>query len=262
MATLACTPTGTTGNLFLDSLDAETFASLSPHLETAEVTSGVVLTRSREVIKHIVFPLTSAISVVTRMKDGSDVEAMLIGREGFHGLPVVLGDNVSAGEALAQIPGAFLRIATSDFMRCFESDAALRTRTLSYAHATIEMIAQFSACNRLHAINERGARWLLMAHDRADGDTVFITHEFLATMLGVRRPGVSIATAALDQAGYIESHRGRIIIRDRVGLESVSCECYGVVNASLQRIVGYNVRKDCWTPKTRVASRRATRSIR
>lgn len=207
------------------------------------MTGATVLTRAREPIRFVYFPVSCAISIVARMKDGSDVEAMLVGREGFYGLPAVLGDEVSSSEALVQLPGTLLRIPAAEFMRCFNGESNLKTRTLSYAHVTIETIAQFSACNRLHAINERGAKWLLLAHDRADGDTVHITHEFLATTLGVRRPGVSIATAGFDEAGYIDSQRGRIVIRDRAGLESVACECYAAVNASLKRIVGYDVRK-------------------
>ena len=243
MATLAERASGTTGNLFLDSLDSSALASLMPHAEAVEGPTGAIVSRARETIKYVIFPLTSAVSIVTRMKDGSDVEAMLVGREGLFGLPIALGAETSANEALVQIPGTYLRVPAAEFARCLSVDPNLQARTLAYAHASLEMIAQFSACNRLHAINERAARWLLMGHDRAQGDTIAITHEFLATMLGVRRPGVSIATASFDQAGFIDSRRGRIIVRDRKGLESVSCECYNVVNASLERICGYGISK-------------------
>lgn len=233
----------TTGNLFLDSLESELLASLFPQLERFDVTGGTVVARPRETIKRIIFPLTCAVSIVTRMKDGSDVEAMFVGREGFYGLHAILGNEVSGNEAVVQVPGSYLAIPAEDFVQWYRAQPAIGPRMLSYAHVMLETIAQFSACNRLHSINERGARWLLMAHDRAHGDTISITHEYLATMLGVRRPGVSLATAALDQAGFINANRGRIVIRDRVGLESAACECYAVVNATLERILGYSVRK-------------------
>jgi len=244
MATLTERSPGTTGNLFLDSLEADSLAALLAHAQSYEAITGNLAARSREPLKFVVFPLTGAISIVMRMNDGSDVEAMLVGREGLFGVHAALGNDVSASEGLTQLPGTFLRIPTSDFVRCVQADARLQARVLSYAHASLEIISQFSACNRLHPINERGARWLLMAHDRVSGDTVYITHEYLATMLGVRRPGVSLATATFDQLGFIESHRGRIIIRDRIGLEGVACECYAVSNATFERIVRYSVRKN------------------
>jgi CRP-like cAMP-binding protein len=244
MATLTERTPGTTGNLFLDSLEPESFAALVAHTQTYEAITGNVASRSREPLRFVVFPITGAISMVMRMNDGSDVEAMLVGREGLFGVHAALGNDVSASEGVAQLPGTFLRIPTSDFIRTVQADAKLQARVLSYAHASLEVVSQFSACNRLHPINERGARWLLMAHDRVSGDTVHITHEYLATMLGVRRPGVSLATAAFDQSGFIESHRGRIIIRDRAGLESAACECYAASNATFERILGYSVRKN------------------
>ena len=244
MATLAERKSGTTGNLFLDSLDPDSLASLMPHTQAYEAVAGVVATRAREAIKFAVFPLTGAISLVTRMNDGSDVEALLVGREGLYGIHAALGNDVSASEGVTQLSGTFLRVPTNEFVRFFQTDAKFQARVLAYVHASLELTSLFSACNRLHPINERGARWLLMAHDRVNGDTVHITHEYLATMLGVRRPGVSLATAAFDQAGYIETHRGRIIIRDRKGLESAACECYGVSGATFERIVGYGVRKN------------------
>jgi CRP-like cAMP-binding protein len=235
---------GTTGNMFLDSLDQVSMSAVLACAEEVDATASTVLTPAREEIKYAVFPLTCAISIVTRMKDGSDVEAMLVGREGFYGLQLALGRiGVSSNEAIVQLPGRMLRIATADFVHCMQTLPEFAERALSYAYATLESIAQLSACNRLHPINERAARWLLMAHDRVAGDTVLITHEFLATMLGVRRPGVSLATAVLDQSGYIETHRGRITIRNRPGLESVACECYAVMNAICNRIVGYDARK-------------------
>jgi hypothetical protein len=180
---------------------------------------------------------------MTRMHDGLDIEVMLIGTEGFSGVQLALGDDISGNEAVVQIPDHLWQMKSADFIDCLNADPVLRQRALRYAQATLESIAQFAGCNRLHPINERCARWLLMAHDRVANDTIMLTHEYLATMLGVRRPGVSLAAAALDQAGLIEYHRGRIFIRDRRGLEGVACECYNVANDALERLLGFDIRK-------------------
>jgi CRP-like cAMP-binding protein len=234
---------GTTGNLFLDVLSRDSAGSLISHMELIEVASGTPIARAGGTIEYAVFPLSCVVSSVARMRDGSDLEVALVGREGFFGIPLVLGGNISATEVMVQIPNEMYRIRSVDFERCLRDDQALRERCLSYVQATMDTVGQFAACNRLHSINERCARWLLMAYDRVSGHEIFLTHEFLATMLGVRRPGVSIAAAALESAGLIEYHRGRIVVTNRAGLEHASCECYAFANDTLDRLLGYDVRK-------------------
>jgi CRP-like cAMP-binding protein len=234
---------GISGNLFLDALPRASSARLIEHLERIETPSGASIARAGEAIEYAVFPISCVVSSVARMRDGSDLEVALIGREGFYGIPMVLGGNISATEAMVQIPNALFRMKSTDFEDCLRADEPLREQSLRYVQAMIDTIGQFAACNRLHPINERCARWLLMAHDRVPGDEVFLTHEFLATMLGVRRPGVSIAAAALEAAGLIEYHRGRIVVKNRTGLEQAACECYAFANDALDRLLGYNVRK-------------------
>ena len=177
------------------------------------------------------------------MRNGSVVDLTLVGREGFYGLPVALGDETSADDAVVQLPYSMYRIRSADFQRALRGDEALMARVLLYAQTSLVALSQFSACNRLHSINERCARWLLMAHDRVAGNDLLLTHEYLATMLGVRRPGVTVAAAALEKAGLIVYHRGRIVVRDRPGLEGAACECYAIVNDACRRILGYDVRK-------------------
>ena len=141
---------------------------------------------------------------------------------------------------MVQLPGAMWRIRAQEFAAALKADALLLQRALAYANLIIDTLAQFAGCNRLHPVDERCARWLLMAHDAVEGDTLMLTHEYLATMLGVRRPGVSVAARGLDDAGFIEYHRGRILI-DRRGLEGASCECYGVAANAVEQLLRYGI---------------------
>jgi len=177
------------------------------------------------------------------MRDGAGVEVTVCGREGFYGLQAALGDGTSSTEAMVQIAGSAYGLRSADFLASLATDSGLGERVLRYAQAVIEAVSQFSSCNRLHPIDERCARWLLMAHDRVDGDEIFLTHEFVATMLGVRRPGVSLAVGVLERAGLIELHRARIVVSDRKGLEDASCECYEVANDAFERLLGLKLRK-------------------
>jgi CRP-like cAMP-binding protein len=231
------------GNLFLDSLPPPSFARLKGKLEQLSMGIGDPIAEPGKPTPHVVFPLTSVVSAVTTMQDGAGVEVMLVGREGFYGLQVALGDVISPNDAMIQLPNALLRMKSEDFAACLSDDPLLLQRALRYVQVTLDSVSQLSACNRLHPINERCARWLLMAHDRVPGDIILLTQEYLATMLGVRRPSVSIAASALDEAGFIKYSRGRIVVRDRRGLETAACECYTAVNASLQRLMGYGVAK-------------------
>ena len=250
MLTSAALKPGFTGNLFLDNLAPESAAVLLPRLVRIKATSGLAIADPGVPLKYVMFPISSIISAVTRMQDGTDVEVTIIGREGLYGFQLALGHDTSATAAMVQIPDSMLRIAGADFRTCLRADQDLSQRVLNYAMVNLETIAQFSGCNRLHPINERLARWLLMAHDRVDGDELLLTHEFLATMLGVRRPAVSLAAAALDQAGVIQYRYGRILIVNRGGLELASCECYMVANSAIERLLGYSIRKRVQNPLT------------
>jgi CRP-like cAMP-binding protein len=234
---------GSTGNLFLDSLPPESANRILPNLDLIEAKTGTIITPAGSDVESAIFPIGAVISVVCKLLDGREAEVSLVGREGVYGLPLALGNATSVSEAVVQIPNSMWRMTSTAFVDCMQEDRLFFKRVLSFVQVTIESIAQFSACNRLHPTNERCARWLLMAHDRVPGNEIFLTHEYLATMLGVRRPGVSIAAAALDEAGFIEYRRGRIVVKNRRGLESASCECYGIVNDSLDRLLGYDVRK-------------------
>jgi CRP-like cAMP-binding protein len=216
---------------------------LLPRLTTVSLTAGQSIARAGIPIDRVFFPRDSLISAVTRMRDGAGVEVTVCGREGFYGLQAALGDGASSTEAMVQIAGSAYGLRSADFLASLATDSGLEERVLRYAQAVIEGVSQFSSCNRLHPIDERCARWLLMAHDRVDGDEIFLTHEFVATMLGVRRPGVSLAVGSLERAGLIELHRARIVVRDRKGLEDACCECYEVANDAFERLLGFKLPK-------------------
>ncbi len=235
--------TGRTGNLFLDTLGTASAELLLPQLERVSLPSSAPIAYPGTPLEYVIFPLGSVVSAVTTMLDGTDVEVTLVGRDGLYGVQVALGDDESSGSAMVQIPGPLFRIASARFRDALVADSALNERVLRYTQATLVTVAQCSGCNRLHPTNERCARWLLMAHDRVPADEMLLTHEYLATMLGVRRHGVSLAAAALEQAGFIEYHRGRIVMRNRAGLEQTACECYAAANGALERLLGYDVRK-------------------
>ncbi len=243
VANLQTLEVGATGNLFIDALPPASAARLLQQLEPQDVQIGLPIVNTGSVIEHVLFPTRGIISMVKTMRDGGSIEVMLIGREGFFGLPVLLGDKTNSNDAMVQSEGLLLRIRTAEFLSSVRSDAVLMNQSLRYAQTTFTSVAQFSACNRLHPVNERCARWLLMAHDRVVGDELMLTHEYLATMLGVRRPAVTLACAALEQGGFIDYHRGRIVVRDRRGLEEATCECYEVVNDDSDRLLGYSARK-------------------
>ena len=179
-----------TGNSFLDTLTAKSASSILPMLAETTLEVSRTIAHSGAPIEQVVFPKRSVISAVTRMRDGTDIEVLLIGREGFHGLQAVLGDGISTSEAMVQLADSAYLVPVRDFIKATQNDSALLGRVLRYAQTQIDTIAQFSGCNRLHQLDERCARWLLMVHDRVVSDEIFLTHEFLATMLGVRRAGV------------------------------------------------------------------------
>jgi CRP-like cAMP-binding protein len=187
-------------------------------------------------IDTIYFPIDAVISVVTVMRDGAQIEAMTIGREGLIGAEALLGEPTTTTlSTWCQVAGESYRIPFSLYADLCSRYPALRELSLRFIGAQLDVMAQSIACNRLHYVNERCARWLLMTHDRAGRDEFHLTHEALATMLGVRRAGVSIAAAALQQAGHIRYRRGRFAIVDRAGLAAAACECYGAINDAYER---------------------------
>lgn len=178
-------------------------------------------------IDYVYFPLDCVLSVVTGMQDGRQIEIGTIGREGMSAIPLLLGAKTTANECYCQVPGKAIRVEGALFQN-LRSTPRFRQLLDRYVQAYVNMLGQLAACNRLHHVYERCARWLLMTHDRVGLTAIRLTHEYLAMMLGTERSGVTIAAATLQHAGFIRYNRGTITILDRPGLEGASCECYDV----------------------------------
>lgn len=194
-----------------------------------------------EPIEHVLFPLGAVYSMLSVMEDGRSLEIATVGREGFVGVPVLLeGGFTSEHQTFAQIGGPAVRVTSRDFRELVAELPTLRTMLHRYTLALLAQIGQAAACNRLHTLEQRCARWLLMTHDRVGRDEFPLTQEFLAQMLGVRRAGVNEAQQALSSADLISYSRGAVTILDRPALERRSCECYRLIRAEHERLTAFD----------------------
>lgn len=178
-------------------------------------------------ISEVYFPIDCVLSVVTRMQNGDAIEIGTVGREGFSGIPLLFGASSTANECYCQVPGSAVEIDVRTLLAIRANDK-FRQLLDRYVQAYVNMLGQMAACNRLHSVYERCARWLLMTQDRAGANRFELTHEYLAMMLGTQRSGVTIAAGTLQKAGFISYAHGTITIVDRDGLEGAACECYDV----------------------------------
>ena len=210
---------------------------LTTQIEPVELDLGQVIAESNEPFRHVYFPETAVFSIISRMADGA-VEVGTVGNEGMAGVAVFLDTDASVNETVAQIPGTAGRIESARFVDGVATRPELRRLLNRYTEAYLTQVAQTAACNRLHGIEARCARWLLMTHDRVgEAERFPLTQEYLAIMLGVRRAGVSLAAAALRDAGLIRYSRGAIRVVDRAGLERSACACYGIVRRHFDRLL-------------------------
>src|SRR5215472_6747796 len=227
-----------TGNRLLDQLASEQLNRLRPHLTAEALPFNKALQARGKPVESVWFPRSGMISIVAMMSDGAAVEVGIAGREGMLGVQVLLGDDTSLNEAMVQIPGSALRLPAAVLRHEADASPELRTVMLRYVQAFLNAATQSAACNRAHLLEQRLARWLLTARDRAGGDRLPLTHEFIAMMLGVRRAGVTVAAQSLQSAGLIHYAHGRITIVDREGLEVAACECYEVIKRDYARLLG------------------------
>jgi len=177
------------------------------------------------------------ISLVISSHEGETVEVGTVGNEGMLGTPLVLGARASPVEAVIQVPGELLKLRRAELEAELAGNGALRSAAQRFAQVLTNQVAQSVLCNRVHTIDERLCRWFLMAHDRAGTPEIELTQNFVAQMLGVRRPSVTLAIGMLQKAGLITYSRGRLVVLDRRGLEAAACECYGIVQQETERLL-------------------------
>jgi CRP-like cAMP-binding protein len=231
-------PAPVSSNRLLQSLSAPGFARLIASCTRVALHAGEVVSLPAERPSHVYFPETAVFSlIVVMMKGGGAVESATVGHEGMVGLATCLGDGAMTSRGIVQIAGNAQQMTALALRRAVAADPALAVVFGRYTQAFINQVAQSVACNRLHTIEQRCARWLLMTHDRVGGGDAFdLTQEFLSYMLGVRRAGVSRASGALQNAGIIRYRRGHLSVLDRSALEHVSCECYGATRDDYARL--------------------------
>jgi CRP-like cAMP-binding protein len=224
-------------NVLLASLSARELASLWPSLEqvTLEVRDPVF--EPDAPIRHVLFPETAVVSFVSELREGGTIEVGTAGCEGMAGLPIFLGEDRTSVHAFIQVPGMALRMDAARFAALSGVPGPFHQTMLRYTLAFLTQVAQTAACNGAHLVEQRCARWLLMTHDRVEGDELALTHEFLAAMLGVRRAGVTVALHALQDLRLVRQSRGRVVIVDRAGLERASCECYRTVRTHSEHLL-------------------------
>jgi hypothetical protein len=201
------------------------------------VQSKQVLFEPGEKLEFVHFPEDCVISLVTMMADGDQVEAMTVGNDGFSGIPVFHGIETSPNRGIGQITGMARCLSVEDFRELTLECGELHRLLHCYSEFVYETVAQSAACNRLHVIEQRCARWLLMSQDRVGRPSFDLTQEFLAEMLGVRRPGVTVAMGILEKAGLIAHSRGNITVVDRAGLEGAACECYKTIRDRQAKVI-------------------------
>lgn len=216
-------------NVILLSLPDNEFKLLRPHLEPTALPQYMILEEAGEKIQTAYFLNDGMTSLVASASDGRSVEVGLVGREGMVGMPVTVGMKTGSFRAIMQIAGAGLRVQSMILEQALLAAPQLRDDLSRYAMVRGMQTAQLVACNRLHDIDQRLARWLLMCQDRVDAPELCLTHEFLAQMLGSGRPSVTLAAGTLETAGIIENHRGTVRILNRKNLEDAACECYRVI---------------------------------
>ena len=223
-------------NLLLRSLTAGTLRELEA--ERVPQTLGAIIVEDEHVPEFVYFPERGAVgSVVRSTSDGVTVESGLVGNEGAAIVDVMITSaEPSLSRVVVQIEGMFFRIPTRQARQFFRADEPFRELVLSFTKAYLDQVSQNTLCNRLHAIEQRLAKWLLAVRDRVATDELRLTHEFLSHMLGTHRPGVTLAVRTLDREGVISHARNRILIRDRAGLVRRACECSHAAHASLMKL--------------------------
>lgn len=230
-------PNNAFGNALLLALPRGEYERLSPHLELVRLTPGKILYNAGDAVRHAYFPKGGMICLLSTTEDGRTIEVGMIGSEGMAGIPIILQSGAAPYQVMVQLAGNALRIGRNVLGEEFNRGGKLRDLLLRYTHSLLIQVAQSAACNSFHTVEERLCRWLLVARDCVQTDTLHLTQEFLSQMLGVQRTSVTLIAGALQKKGLIRQSRGRITILNRRGLEAASCECYRRVREGLSNFL-------------------------
>lgn len=228
-------------NRLLGTLPPDVLTELLPKLTTVDVPLRKVLYRPDTSIDAAYFPESGVISMVALLDEGMQAEAGMAGREGMAGTPLIAGVGTSYTESMGQVAGTSLRMEAHVFRQELETNAPFRSLMLRYNEAHHAQVMQTAACNGNHGLEQRLARWILMVHDRVDGDEMQLTQEFIAMMLCSHRPSVTVTAGILQRAGLIKYAAGRVTVLDRAGLEAASCECHAAVRRRYEALIGIPV---------------------
>jgi CRP-like cAMP-binding protein len=216
-------------NQLLGALEVASRKRITPHFEQIDLKLGAVVCEAGGLLKHAYFPQGSVLSLLTVLENGSAIETANIGCEGAFGLFAAMYSRVSFNRCIVQLEGRMVRCPIELLQTEFRASEHVRNLFVSYSETLLSQVQQTAACNLMHTTEERMCRWLLMMHDRAEGEPLTYTHEFLAHMLGANRKSVTLAAQSMQTAGLISYRRGTMQVLDRKGLEQASCECYAIV---------------------------------
>ncbi|MGO9443941.1 MAG: Crp/Fnr family transcriptional regulator [Thiobacillaceae bacterium] len=224
-------------NHLLAALPADEYARILPNLELVPMPLGEMLYESGEQLQHAYFPTTSIVSLHYVMEDGASAESAGVGNEGIVGISLFMGGNTTPSAAVVQTTGHAYRLESRKLMQEFSRADLMQRLLLRYTQALLTQVSQTAACNRHHSVEQQLCRWLLLTLDRKSTNELVMTQELIASMLGVRREGITEAAGKLQRAGFVSYRRGHIAVLDRTGLETRVCECYAVVKTELKRLL-------------------------
>jgi CRP-like cAMP-binding protein len=224
-------------NHLLAALSAAERERLYPHLQLVSMPLGKVLYESGDLLRHVYFPTDSIVSLLYVMADGASAEISVVGNEGLIGIALFMGGETTPSRAVVQSAGSAYRLMGQYLKEEFRRNSGMQLLLLRYTQALITQMAQTAVCNRHHSVDQQLCRWLLLSLDRLSSNTLTMTQELIANMLGVRREGVTEAAGKLQELGVIRYARGRITVLDRPRLEQLCCECYAVVKKETDRLL-------------------------
>lgn len=223
-------------NYILRSLPAEARERIYPHLKLIPLSLGAVLCESGHRMRHIYFPADTMVSLVHVLEDGACAEIAVVGNEGVVGVSLFMGGETTTTRAIVQNTGFAYRLSGARLKREFDRHEELLRLLLRYTQSLITQMSQTAVCNRHHSVDQQLCRWLLLSIDRLEADELVMTHELIASMLGVRREGITDAAGELQRRGIIRYKRGRIRVLNRAALEKCCCECYRIVKKETDRL--------------------------